>query len=582
MKTVISLFFLVASLAAQTTWAQNEVPYLGTPEKLIEQAQKGPKELLDVLLTLKDNIRELRDPKTFDQFFVLLDQFEESATLYQLDLIYPNAVAEVGKSMVAHGNRWLRIGTDTSEKILSYQKWADLSSALQFQVQVIEELNRMRNEKLFKPAFKNLLALEKWSNARFSDDLYLVPTYQKTIAELSLKALIATDIQNEEEWSLWLQGVSTQSTAQDYISFLNEKILAEKLDQNKGDSWLKLNLQLGKQIATIPRLSGSVRNNYGVLVTDTLSKILFNQVSIDPTLFKGTIALLDVSSFRGLVFRWINPERSFPDAYAIQLVPLSEILLNQAKALRLGQTVLEIEKFVAVRLSPALASQGGIEGTYKLTNNDGKVWFFTLIRETESRLISALCDEEGHVCYAFFNVKYSTSKKIFLATENTSDDEQFQNTPIQIKFSDADKVRIDLPYAFRVGTVLRGQKVQSHPNFLSTLDVDAVSTEGHYKGMIDLKSGPLEFDLIITANGESSMGRLDSEKSSIRIDLGKGSDGQAGFIYLTSGRTNKGSWFHLRLKQNGYEKLEGIAIVGGTGEVGKAVFTKNYDYVEEE
>lgn len=581
MRMILGAVFLVANLTAATTYAQAEVPYLGTPEKLLNQAQKGRKELLDVLLKMKDNVRELRDQQTFDNFFVLLNDFEVLAKDFQLDLIYPQAVAEVGKSMIMHGNRWLRVGSDTTDKILSYQKWADLTAALQFQIQVIEELNRMRNESLFKPAFINLLALENWASARFPEDLYLVPTYQKTIADLSFKALVATEVQNEKEWTFWIQGISTQSAAQDYISFLNEKILAEDIDQNQSLSWMKLNLQLGQQLTKIPRLSGSVRNNYGVLVTDTYSKILFKELTIDPTHFEKTLALLDVSSVRGLAFRWINPEKSYSDSYAIQLVQLSELLLNRAKELKLGQTVLEIEKFVSARLSPVLASQGGIEGTYKLTNKDGKVWFFTLIRETESRVISALCDEEGNICYAFFNMQYSATRKIFLATENTSDDEQFQNTPVQIRFSDSDQVRLDLPYAYRMGTVLRGKKVESHRDLMSSMDLDAVSAEGHYKGFVYLKSGPLDFDLIITANGETSIGRLDSEKSFIRIDLGKGTDGQTGFIYLTSGRTNKGSWFHLRLKQNGYEKLEGVAIVGGVGEVGKAIFTKNYDHVED-
>jgi hypothetical protein len=200
MKNALKLMGMVFAITLGSANAQVDVPNLGRPETLLLEAQTGRKELLEVLLRLKDNVRELRDQPTFDEFFAILTDLDKLAVEQNLNMIYPNAVLEVGRSMIMHGNRWLKISLDNETKILTYQKYADLTAALQFQGQVVEELNKIKDEKLFKKAYVNLLALEAWAQTKFADDLYLVPTYQKTIADLSFKALININIQDKDHF----------------------------------------------------------------------------------------------------------------------------------------------------------------------------------------------------------------------------------------------------------------------------------------------------------------------------------------------------------------------------------------------
>lgn len=576
MKKLLGLLLIALVITVGNANAQTDVPNLGRPGTLLKEAKQGRKQLLEVLLRLKDNVRELRDQPTFDEFFALLGPLDALAKEYNLALIYPDAVKEVGKNMIMHGNRWLKISLDSDKKILSYQKWADLSAALLFQGQAIEELNKIKDDKLFKKAYTNLLSLEVWAETTFPDDLYLYPTYQKTISDLSFKALLNTNVVNQEEWAFWIRGLNSQAAAQDYLAFLNEKILMENVKKEEMPKWFALAEALGKQLTTIERLSSSVKNNYGVFVTDLAAKAIFYEYDINEATFKTIVNLLDISSLRGLIFRWVNPEKTATDVYALKLVTLSKILYLRTKELKLTQNSLELERFVSSRLGPVLASQNGIEGHYALKGLDGRDWFFTIIRETESRVVASLCDTTGVICFSFFNIQYNLEKNVFFASENVPSDDSYQNAPAQIIFGADNTIALDLPHAFKVSGRFSGKKVQSYENIMSMADENAVAIEGHFKGTIEVNGVVKEYDLMITSFGEYSIGRLESEDSVIRIDLNKGNDGKMGFIYLTSGRTGKGTWFHLRLKQEGYETLVGVAIVGGAGKLGNARFVQYY------
>lgn len=559
-------------------FSQVDVPHLGTPEKLLKEAQTGRTELLNVLLRLQDNVRELRDQQTFDNFFALLDQFQALSDSYNLEMIYPGAVKEVGRNMILHGNRWLKISSDSSEKILSYQKWSDLSGALLFQTQVTEELNKLTKPEQFKKAYLNLLSLKDWSLANYPDDLYLAPTYQSVIADLSFKALVPLSVMDNTEWAFWLKGINTQNSAQDYISFLNEKVLADDITQAEMAQWTKLALALGQQLGTINKLSSSVKNNYGILVTDIIAKALHAELDIDVKDFEGLVKILDITSFRGLVFRWLNPEKPATDDYAYKLIALTEVLYHRAKELKLGTTTVDIEKFISVRLSPVIATKANIEGGYRLkSTTKGKPdleWYFSVVRETEDRMVASLCDTSGAVCYSFFNVQYSVEKKLFIASEDAPNDDIEQNTPVTIEFLADETVRITNPNAHRLATVLVGKKVTSYPNYMATPSYDADPIEGNYKGTIELPTGTVKYRLMITNFGEYTVGRLESLNGNVRIDLKKGTDGKIGFIYLTSGKTDSGAWFHLRLQQNADGNLEGFAVSAARGFKSKAQFTK--------
>lgn len=570
------IFFVVAfALMTTVSWGQVEtdVPYIGTASSLLGEAQAGRRELLDALLKLKDNVRELRDQKTFDEFFVLLDQFETLADQENLHMIYPNAVGEVGKTMIMHGSRWLKVAHDSEEKILSYMRWADLTAALQFQRQVIEEIDKIKNPELFKKAFSNLQALEAWAAENFADDLYLLPIYQKTISEISFNALTTIDIRDEQEWSFWISGVNNQDSAQDYVAYLNEKILAEQLKAEDAAHWFSLVNALGEQLQDIQRLSSSVRHNFGVLFADLTAKAIASEYTIDPTVFNKTVSLLDASSVRSLAFRWTNPEKAPTDQYATTLVPLSKSIYNRSKDLKLGQTALEIERFISGSLSAAFVSQNGIEGTYKLTGN-GRTWKFTILRDSEQRLIAALCDDKGVVCFTFFNVQYNVQDNKFYASERVPDDDFYNNIPAIIEFGDNDSISIELPYAYRVGTHISGHKVESYENYMANPFMDANLMSGTYTGQLKLKSGSREMILILNTLGEHTVGRMESSDGHLVFNFGRGNDGNIGYLYLTTGQNSRRSWTHLRLKQINDDEITGVLISGGKGVLSEVKFTR--------
>lgn len=569
------LFILIFSICLPLmVFAQANVPHIGTAQSLKAEAQIGQKEFIEAMLKLKDNVRELRDQKTFEEFFYLLEDFEQLFHQYQLDLIYPDLMKDLGRSMVMHGNRWLKVGKDTPAKIMHYQKWADLVAGIQFQNQVIEEIEKISNPDAFKQAFVNLVELNAWAEANYAEDLYLAPIYRKTISEISFKALIQTDLKDHEDREFWLKGINTQQTAQDYLAFLNDKLLREPLLQEDASDWFLAVIELGKQFRSIKGLSSSTNSNYGVLASDLVSKTLFNEQTIDVKAFEELVALLDVSSFRSLVFRWVNPEKVFSDQYSVTLIGLSKILLDNAKSLGLSQTVLDIERYTTTRLSTAYISENSIEGTYLLRSENNKEMVLTIIRESESRVIGAMCSKNGAVCFPFFNMQYSLSDNVFWASERLPDDDSYQNIPAQISFDENGQVLVSLPYAYRTDTEYRGSKIESYENLMASPFMDANPMSGVYEGTLKLSGKPKKVRLMITTLGEYSFGRLETEDGSLRIDFGKGNDGNIGFLYLTTGQNRKNSWLHLRLKQINDDELEGLLISGGQGLIDEISFKR--------
>lgn len=120
-KTLMLGLFMTLLTAPVLGWTQSQVPNVGTAQELLQNAQSGRRQLLNSILKLKENVRELRDRPTFEEFYDLLDKFERLSEEFRLDQIYPGAVDELGRDMVLHGNRWLRVSKDSSETILDYQ-----------------------------------------------------------------------------------------------------------------------------------------------------------------------------------------------------------------------------------------------------------------------------------------------------------------------------------------------------------------------------------------------------------------------------------------------------------------------------
>lgn len=571
-QKLLTMFFIVC--LPVVLWAQTNVPHIGTAQDLVLEAQSGQKEFIEAMLKLKDNVRELRDQDTFEEFFYLLDGFEAQFKTYQLDLIYPNLMKDLGRSMVMHGSRWLKVAKNTPEKIMQYHKWADLVAATQFQNQAIEEIEKISVADDFKQALKNLIVLNEWAETHFGDDLYLAPVYRKTISEISFKALIQTDLGQHEDWGFWLSGINTQQTAQDYLAFLNDKLLRERLVPENNSDWFAVVIGLGKQIQSIKGLSSSTNNNYGVLVADLISKSLANELSMDAKDLKELVDLLDVSSFRALVFRWVNPEKVFTDQYSVELIDLSRVLLEQAKALGLSLTVLDIERYTTTRLSTAYVTENSIEGTYALRGNNGKEMLLTVLRESETRVIAAMCDKTGVVCFPFLNMQYSLSENVFWANERMPDDDIYQNIPAKISFNQKGEVEVFLPYAYRTDTEYRGKKIESYDNLMAYPIMDANPMSGVYEGEIQLAGKPTKVLLMVTTMGEYSIARLETKNGHLQIDFGKGNDGNIGFLYLTTGKNLKNSWLHLRLKQINDDEMEGVLISGGQGLISKVYFRR--------
>ena len=97
MKSKILLTILLFSSLA------NAVLNLDTPERLLQKASIDRQQLRDVVLSLEQQLPEMRDFKTFESYFFILDQLKQESDRLGLDDLYPDAVLSVGTKMVSFG-----------------------------------------------------------------------------------------------------------------------------------------------------------------------------------------------------------------------------------------------------------------------------------------------------------------------------------------------------------------------------------------------------------------------------------------------------------------------------------------------
>lgn len=543
---------------------------LESPQELLNTASKSSSDLINAVLRLKDNIKQLRTPDEFNKYFHLLDDFSLLSTKFNLALVYPDLVSSLGTSMVLHGVRWFHVANTPTSLLESYLKWSNAMVAnkiLSFCETQVPELNN--NE---RAAQNNLQTLESWSSNNLQDQVYITHGFQRVLTDLSLKVLKTTKLSNHSELSYWLESINSENGLQEYIYFLNTKLLNEGV-KDQSEQWQNHVFLVGEISNKNKQLRQSTQVNYGVLVADLYTKVIESQKTINTETFKQQIQILQPVSIKGLVYRWIGA-KNLNDNYKQQLVVPSTLLKQQLKKLGLKDSLKELNRFIAEVLVPSIITDTPIEGTYALKDKDGNRWNLTMVKESEKRLIASISNEAQSVGLSYFYVEYDFETQTYKAMESYPDNNDYKTPAVSINFQPDSSVVVKLPPSLSLNHMLIGEKFESYlkPNSNKSSHKKII---GDYTGTLQLKSGRIQkYKLSIMTFEDSTYAYLSTDSGNIKINFNKGSLGDNGFIYLTTGKNLRGTWTHLRLQQDSNEELSGEMISGGVGVIGRFLLKK--------
>jgi hypothetical protein len=223
------------------------------------------------------------------------------------------------------------------------------------------------------------------------------------------------------------------------------------------------------------------------------------------------------------------------------------------------------DMFVGRSLAAFKVRALGLEGTYKVTNSQGRVFNFTLLSVGPLDLSAALVDEKWMAFRNFFYVRYSPESQVFTATYSQYEYDIGQpKSIIKFKFDHKSIVLTD-EYATLGSRELRGNLNEQ----LSPLRFSQRVTQEFTKtlvGKIKFKLGATarKVKLIIQSNGQNMTARLEDESAPM-LDFNQGLVTAEGLLILNTGRLQNTTWAQLRGTLSA-SSLRAIIIVGGRGQ----------------
>lgn len=541
--------------------------HLASPSDLLAKAATDRTSLRDVILDIEQNIPEMRDPATFENYFFILDQLAAEAQRQGLDQFYPNAVQSLGLHMVSNGIRWMDFRKDMTAKLPFYVKWMDADTLARLEALAEYQVVNIKEDAALIAFTNNIAAIIPGINATADKNLPFVVQGFKALESNAAVSLLKLGNLSLADEAAVIAKITLAPSMGTYLDFLSQGVYSTTVANKVSlHSYLARTQAVNQAINALSDIAPTWL--YGAnqdVTTEAIERMVTFEEPFLPGEFVAAISLLDARHLQGLISYWMAPNKLPTSSFVDQYIEISRILVQRSQDAGLPVESLSLSKWLEKAAAPVLAKRTGIEGKYKLIDGSGQTWIFTLIAAKDDMLIAALGDTQGAIFKTFYNVSVNVREGGFIASEREPDMDASANPPI--KFNIDSKGVLTLFDAFiRSGSnYLKGTKVQSFTDVTKTVAKDApVTADGTYKGTITLPSGStMNVKLTVTSFSGYTMARLDGE--GVTVDFNVGSKGTDGVLLLTSVRHSGATWMHIRANVTA-EGLIAHVIVGGKGE----------------
>jgi hypothetical protein len=541
---------------------------LDPPEVLMSRATQGRQELRDVVITLQQQLPEMRSQSTFESYFFLLDQLDVLAGKFELNDVFPGAIKALGTRMTLFAVKWIDLTLMPQSTFSYYVKWFDgdgFANLLGTTNYILQTLNKTEYDK-FKRLAENIdfLISKNLEIIRVRPDLVL--GYRELISDLAIRYIQRPEA-TESEKEYWFQKIYT---AQGLSLFLDSiqvrlygldvgsKLLAPQIFRDLIRAYEKLSV-------IIDFSTFGLKDRTSELAVEYIKKCFELNLPLTRGEIDSFISQFGSRSLQLLATSVASTPENFLIDNATTLESLYSVLLPRLVQNGLVTDSNNFDMFVGRSLAAFKVRALGLEGTYKVMNSQGRVFNFTLLSAGPLDLSAALVDDKWMTFRNYFYVRYSPESEIFTASYAQYDYDIGQpKSVIKFKF-DKKSIAVTDEYAMIGNREFRGPLSESVAPLRFSQKVSQEFTRT-LTGKIKFKLGvePRLVTMIVQSNGQNITARLQDGSGPI-LDFNQGLITAEGTLILNTGRLLNTTWAQLRgtMSKSG---LRAIIIVGGRGQ----------------
>lgn len=599
----MSVYFLSSSLYAQAQ--------LDSPSDILQRLEtKGENDILtrmdvlDEVFAIQPHVRTMPRREMTESYLLFVDDLLALTEKYELDLstLGTKAIQDLGRSLSKHILRWLNLGTDRTETVLSFHKWADFPAAYEHLSLFQYQLARLRAETTdpdaregvlvkLKNAAQNLSALLQWAQ-NISDPSapdYLLHGYQNVRSDVALLAFRIKNPPSSEDIAFWAEHVTRNEGYQKIFTHLQRSIhLTKPEDVDNLHSYAALLFRLRQKISEeIELIDDYAQDMQMDVARNLIVKMLYLDEPFEEGEFEHLLQDLLPDHLTFLTYKWIRKPFLTDNQYGIHLLEKAHTFLERLKAFHMSNEIEDFKHYYRTRGAAYFAKQLDVEGSYVVETQEAderqrRRYRITLAFAKDDMLIASafLLAENSDINFSYYHVVYDLEEKAFYASERPPD---FYGIPNWgIRFSVKDQTLSGVFFNtinHELGFV--GQKTipNRFQDYFGMAVDDAESIVGTYVGEMGSGESRIPLKLHISQFNETLNGRLIFGDNDFFVQLGIGTKGlHRGIVYLTAGinstRDNtdnkNANWVQFRAVLRGNE-LHGQYISGMRGIVDDSV-----------
>lgn len=568
-QNILTYLFIITIMSSLNAFADLQ---LASPEKLVEQASQGRQQLRDVVLSIQQQLPEMRDYATFEGYYLTLDQLNIYSNQFNLNDIYPDAIYSLGRKMSLFSIKWVDLSKMENDKLKYYLKWFDLESfnfLLATTNFIIPSIDRSDY-----PRFKILALNLKYLLENYYDTFKIRPDigmgYKEMISSIAVNLLQNPDT-NSEEYDFWFDKIYTANGINYYLDYIQKEIfsISSIQPQNVKTNYIHLIKVHQKFISLSDYRPTWINDKISELSIELFKKAFeLNQIFTEKE-YQSLIQNFGPKHLQSLVFSLV----SIPESYLIEnsqnIESIYSVLNEYLNKFNLNSESIQLDSFVGKTLAALKITSLGLEGTYKVTDSHGKKWNFTLISTRPLELAAALADEKWMVFKNFFSIRYNPADQTYIGMYSQYESDVSLAKPV-IRFSfknlnrNNKEIQISDEYAMPDFIQNKGLMSENIISLKYGKKLNSAFTRT-LKGSIKFKLGNnnKNVDLIIQSNGPLISARL-QDHLGIIYSFNQGFVNSDGTLVLNTNLLQNTTWAQLRgkLTETG---LVGKIIIGGRG-----------------
>ena len=539
---------------------------LDTPEHLLQKAALDRQQLRDVVLSIEQQLPEMRDIKTFESYFFILDQLQQDSDRLGLDDLYPDAVLSIGSKMASFGIKWVDLSVMTQDRLTYYMKWMTVDSLANLLGYSAYYSKQITDPVLLKNLSSNVDFIIQNTTVILKNRFDVQIGYRDLSSSIAIKFLMNPEL-SDDEVKYWANKIYTSQGLSLYLDQIQAKIFNLTTENKKFIHQLFSYLQLAYQISA--RLIDSplsyLRDHICDLSVELVKKSFEQTEPLTLEEINSTVSQLGVRHLQSLTNLLTTMSEPLIFSNSSTLVSISSVLVNALSDKSLLTEATGLNLFLT-RISAALTvDRLHAEGTYEFRDKTNQLWKLTITKTRPFELIAALSNEGWSLFHSYYSVKYSSSEDLFTASNGLSETDSSNSLSV-ITFkilADNSLILTDVYGSTELkevkGALVQPLMAQHYSPKLNVRRSDVY--EGDVVFGSDKKATHVE--MTVQSDGLTATARI-RDKYGLIYDFTAGAFNENKEFSLTSGRLKSTSWAHIRGTIDDLQ-LTARIMIGGSG-----------------